>query len=34
MLREGGPIPDWFAFASVVEVLRSQVKAEAAAGKS
>jgi ATP sulfurylase len=28
MLRSGEDIPDWFAFKSVINVLREQVKAE------
>jgi len=28
MLRSGEEIPDWFAFKSVVAVLREQIKAE------
>ena len=28
MLRTGEDIPDWFAFKSVIGVLREQVKAE------
>jgi sulfate adenylyltransferase len=34
MLRNGDEIPEWFAFKSVVKVLREQIQAEAAAGKA
>lgn len=33
MLRNGDDIPEWFAFKSVVNVLREQIKAEEAAGQ-
>lgn len=33
LLRAGEPIPDWFAFKSVVDVLRESVTGEVAGAK-